>query len=195
MAASQAEVRAKVDIIEALEQFIGEAERNGNYPPNTAGGIRAALRLLATVLDATQIESLSWLRSNLDGIFGRAYNKNRASISAGSLQTYRARINTLLADYEKYGQNPRAMAGWRRKVRTQSKRNVGTTDLSSGDQDSKRVGLSDLLSDFGGPTMNRLELSLRPNAKAVVVIPSDLTADEARRIKMLIDASVVGKNA
>ncbi len=173
-------------VVSELVTFIESAERMGNYPSSTAGGMKAALRLASSVLTEEEANSLDTLSGHIDQIFQRIFNKYKSKMNPSSIATYRQRLQSAVSDYEKHGQNPSAMASWKRKVRM-----VGSRRAQPGGQPTGRETLP--VTDLSGPSMIRLELPVRPNAKAIVLIPADLNRAEADRIKKLIDASVVSE--
>lgn len=178
-----------VGMLKDLVQFIDSAERIGNYPPNTAAGLKAAVRLAAKVLTEEEAASLDTFRDHLEQIFQRVFNKNKGRMSATSIGTYQRRVASLISDYDQYGRNASTMAMWKRKVRTVSPRRShnGGAQLPSIEEPT----VADMTGMGGGPSMNRQEISLRPNVKAILLVPADLTEAEAKRIKTFVDANVV----
>ena len=173
-----------------LLEFVSEAQRMGIYPGNTAYGLKAAIRRVAPVLTEQEASSLETFKSHLEAIFQRAFNLSKGKVNARSLAVYQRRLLRLINEYEQYGQTPQAMSGWKRKgkvsvgVRSErrivSQSRIGSAELDAAD-DAK-----------SSPSMHRLEVSLRPGVRAVLMLPFDLTEDEAKRIKTMIDASVIG---
>ena len=153
-------------MVNELLEFVNVAERNGNYPPNTAGGMKAAIRAVSPVLTEQEASSLDTFREHLDPIFQRVFNKNKSRLSPISLGVYRRRIHTALSDYEQYGRNPQAMASWNRKVRTVRTRRSSQEPSQLGGGESKLAGQHEVAQ--GGRALNRHELSL-PNAKAILL--------------------------
>lgn len=177
-------------MLEDLFRFVDKAEQLGTYPANTAAGARAALRALSSVLTQEEAESLDTFRSNLEAILGRVSNKK--NISPVSLRTYQTRVTSLLDDYARYGQNHLSLASWKRKPRS------GTIASPVGSKSKRKeeneiVGSQGVVAPQAGGLMTRLELPLRPNTKAILLLPEGLSKAEAERIKSYIDASVVNK--
>ncbi len=170
--------------IAELIDFVNAAERMGTYPTNTAGGIKAAIRMASSVLTEQEAESLDTFRSHLDAIFQRVFNKNKSKISAVSLKVYQRRIGSALSDYEQYGRDPQAMANWKRRTRVAAPRKISQGDIllpESGKLESGELGSISV-------GMNRHELTLRPGVKAILLIPADLSMNETKKIKALLDA-------
>lgn len=178
-------------VLKDLVDFIGAAEKSSNYPPNTAAGMRAALKLVSKVLQDHEASSLETFRKNLDAIFQRTYNENRSRMTAGSLQTYRGRVQAALADYMQYGSSPEAMASWGRKVRV-TRRSTSAGTKVKGDEASSSESAGQGGTSPSGPGLSRFEISIRPGVKALLWVPCDLSKAEASRIKAYVDASVVG---
>src|SRR3989338_9304441 len=133
-----------------LAMFINEAERKGNYPPNTADSMRSvARRLISPVLTDSESGSMDTLLAHSAAIVQRICNNknNRDKWSDGSLRTNRTRIATLLSDYGEHGRTPQAMAAWKRTPRIiKTRRNVEKKEHaiesgaeSRGSQESKDV--------------------------------------------------------
>jgi len=167
-----------------MHEFINAAEHSRKYLPNTASAYRSALRLFESELSEDEKESLDLLQERLDHIYHLVVGKNNQKMTMASLETYRRRFINLLKDYEAYGIDPTKMNTWERKVRNirRAKRPIKVESSSSVDISSA------LLQER--TEMNRLELSLRPGVKAIMVIPPDITKQEASMIKAIIDAHV-----
>ncbi len=172
-----------------LLEFVKTAERNGNYPPNTAGGMKAAVKMVSTVLTDQEAATLDTFRDHLDQIFTRVFNKHKNKVSPVSLQTYKTRIRTLVSDYEKYGSNSSALASWNRKTRNGSSKltRKGSTKTEQPEETASIVGTT----TQAGSSMNKLEVVLGPSEKAVLWIPATLSQDGVLKIKKLLDAFVV----
>jgi hypothetical protein len=104
-------------------------------------------------------------------------------MAATSLSTYRKRLITLIDDYEKYGVDPSKMSSWNRVIRI---RRSGASVKANGDLNEKENIVDDKAIPEG-PTMNKFELSLRPNVKAIILTPSDITKEEVIKVKKYIE--------
>lgn len=180
------------DTIQTLTDFIEAAKRSRKYPDNTAYGFRAALRLFEPELTSEEKESLDTLKSHFEQIYQNVFNKNKSKYTASSLSVYRRRLLNLMADYEKYGIDPTKIASWNRPLRKISSRKpedggglIGITTEGQGVASTQPNGR--------GPAMDRFELSLRPNVKAIILVPSDLSTEEVKKIRGLVD--YLDKNA
>jgi hypothetical protein len=170
-------------MIDDLKRFTDVAEKNRKYAPNTATGIRVALGLFEAELNDQEKESLQTFKENLDAIYNSVYRKNQTSLSSNTIAEYKRRILRVIDDYEKYGVDPTKMSTWtpvQRKAVTKVKKNNETVIPQR--EDEKPVQESS-----GTMTMNRFELNLRPGIKAIILTPSDLKLEEAKRIKKYIE--------
>ncbi|TSC72279.1 MAG: Uncharacterized protein G01um101438_597 [Parcubacteria group bacterium Gr01-1014_38] len=173
--------------IEILSAFVDTAERNRNYPSNTAAGLRSALRLFERELNGTERASVEQLSKNLDKIYRQVVSRNQQKMTAASMETYRRRIKNLLSDYENYGVDPTRIAEWNRPTRKVLAREPGSV-ISNPSTDSSAAPTS--VPNNETPATSRLEIVLRPDARAILVLPANLTKEDAAAIKALVDASV-----
>ena len=179
--------------IKTLTGFLQTAEKNRKYPANTVYGIKAAFRLFAQELTDEEKESINTFNNHFEQIYQSVFNKNKAVIAASSLETYKRRMQGLIKDFEKYGVDPSKMATWDRPIRKNpSKKNI----LKKDNQEKKDpVTFPEELDLDKNIPMHRLELSLRPNVKAIILVPSDLTKEEGDKIKGIVEyLSVTVKN-
>ena len=105
-------------------------------------------------------------------------------MTAGTLETYRKRVSSLLKDYERYGIDPTKMANWSRPLRNTTgvkrkkpevTKNINPTKVATLEHSQQTVETS------------RLELTLRPGIKAIILVPSDITKPEVQKIRSYID--------
>lgn len=170
--------------LQSLIEFINAAEKSRIYPANTAGALRSALRLYEPELTDEEKESVDTLRDHLEQISQSVFNKNKSKMSVASLETYKRRIRTLLGDYEKYGTDPSKMASWSRKPRIRR----SNMTLGANQQRTAKEGETPSENSLEQSTkIVRFEISLRPDAKAIILTPSDMTAEDVKKIKGYID--------
>lgn len=174
------------DTIKTLSEFIAAAEKSRKYPTNSAYGMKAALKLFEPELKDQEKESVDVFQKRFEQIYQSVFAKNKARMSIASLETYKRRLVSLLRDYEKYGMDPSKMASWTRPIRRPYGKRI---EKSSGIERQEagvpeEPGVSSVKTE--GPTMNRLEISLRPDARAILLLPSDLTSEEAEKIVGLV---------
>lgn len=109
-------------VMDTLRDFIDSAERSRKYPTNTAVALKNALKLFEAELNEEEALSLDTFKDHLDQIYHSVFEKNKNRMSVGSLATYKARVNRVLGDYEKYGSDPTKFATWSPAVKTRAPR-------------------------------------------------------------------------
>jgi hypothetical protein len=173
--------------IKDLYDFIDTALRNRKYPPNTAQGYKAALRVFEAELNDEEKTSVQKTLDNIDQISNLIFGKNK--ISAGSLATYKSRLIKVVADYEKYGTDATKMANWSPKViaprvkRTQN----GTGDSSPTPTQTETDAEAGVVVPAN---MHKIELALRPDAKFVLIIPRDLKTTEVTTLEAILKSLI-----
>ncbi len=172
-------------MIDELKQFIDVAEKNRKYPQNTATGFRVALSIFEPELNDQEKGSLQSFKDNMDAIYMNVYRKNQKTLSSNTLQEYRRRVQRLIKDFEQYGNDPNKMASWTPSQRMSKPKKDKTVPSSTAGEDS--VLETEKNTGAIGITMNRFELTLRPNIKAILLTPSDLKIEEAKKIKKYIE--------
>jgi len=118
-------------IMDTLWDFIKSAERSRKYPPNTALGLRNALKLFETELNEEEAQSLDVFKDHLEQIYRGVFEKNKNRMSVGSIETYKTRVKRVLSDYGKYGLEPSKFASWSPTVKRVSTRKKKTEDTNS----------------------------------------------------------------
>src|SRR5688572_10222183 len=113
-----------MDEFNKLYDFIDLAEKNRKYPPNTAHGKRAAVKLFDTVITLDERNSLKVLEERMGEIYLSLISKHRHSFSMQSLSTYKGRFLKVLKDYKKYGKDPDAIVHWEAKHRKYTVKNI-----------------------------------------------------------------------
>lgn len=172
---------------QSLYDFIARAEKSRKYPPNTAMGYKNALNLIAPELNEEEKASLGILKSNLDQIFNTLFNKDN-KVTPGTLEAYKYRVRLVIRDFESYGIDAAKMANWNRQVRTRRIQKSHKEDGGTQGQVILSVQSPETRVPELGSTMTRFELSLRPDAKAIILTPSDLTVEEVEKIKVYIES-------
>jgi len=170
-------------------EFISVASKNRIYPPGTADGYKAAVKMFDAELNEEERESLNIFLERFDKIYSEVVRKNQAKMKMQSLETYKIRVRKVIDDYMSYGQDPSKMISWNRPARKRASSGVVRINTNSDTQRPKDD--SAVVPPIFGQ-MNRVELSLRPefDVKALIIVPFDLSNDEASRLKGLIDALV-----
>jgi hypothetical protein len=155
-----------MDTVKVLEQFIDESEKNHRYSKNVAHGIRTAVRMFGAILNSGEKLSIDKFKTNLDEISVRLLSSEGSDINTNSISTYKSRINRLVRDYEIF------------TGKVQSKKITET-----------RVSKTKLLATQV-TKMHHIELALRTDSRFTLIFPRDITVNESRIIKSLIDSLV-----
>lgn len=166
-----------------LYEFIDRAVKSRNYPENTANGLKSALRLFEEELEEEEKGSLEKVKSNINQIYRDVYNKHGDRFSSASLETYKSRILKVLGDYEKYGKDPVKMSSWPRRVVVRNKR-----DQQLKNHPNELATPAEKILPGSTPDTHKIDLALRPDAKAIIIVPRDMSKEECARIKGLLDS-------
>lgn len=167
-------------VINELKDFINTAERDRKYASNTATGYRVALGLFEKELNEKERESLQTLKENLDAIYQNVYRSNKTKFKSKSLEDYKNRVRKVIRDFEAFGNDPSKMASW-----NPSKPKSTGTSKAKIDNQSELPQLNK--TEELPVALTRFELPLRSNVKAIILTPSDLTVEEADKIRAYID--------
>lgn len=168
-----------------LTDFIDRAVNNRNYAPNTAFGLKAALKLYQKELNEEELSSLDKIKSRIEQITNIVAGKNK-QMSAPSMKVYQTRVLKVINDFQTYGNDVNKMAGWSpsRAVRSKKATHSGPTPSKSGILSSGQEMEQPISAGLG---MQRFEKTLRPGVKAIVIIPDDITKAESDKIKATLD--------
>lgn len=167
--------------VEILYDFLDRAVKSKKYPENTAISLKTALKLFEKELSEEEHNSIDEFKKNINHVYSRVFSKNK-NFSAGSLVTYKSRVLKIINDYQKYGIDPTKMANWSPKITIRSKRKLSSTKE---DQDIQTTKEEANITQVG---MNRIELSLRPDSKCIIIVPMDMTSTECLKIKAVLDS-------
>lgn len=171
----------------ALFKFVETAERQGLMNSNTAASLRAAAaKLLEDVGDAEDIRNTDVQAAKI-----RHHNKHPGDLTPGSLRTYETRLRRLLHQFFQYTEDP---TKFKPRSRAASKPNgdrEGHTE-SKGRKRPKATARREVtllpsaaeLMQPASATSTSLAMSypLRENFVAQVVLPRNMTSDEARKL-------------
>ncbi len=178
-------------LTDALKDFITVAQKSRKYNPNSAAGLRTALRLFEKELNEEEKNSLQLFQENLEQIYQQVLNKNLSSYTAESLDVYKKRIARLLRDYGEYGIDPTKMAAWNPKVRRMKREKKAVVQ-----DDWNKELVKEEQKQQGGVVvpktpMTKFELQLREGVVAMIYTPHDLSIEEAKKIRGYIDYLMV----
>lgn len=165
--------------VTTLLDFITAAERSRKYPPSTASNHRSPLRLIQSELTEEENNSLVIFKNHLDQVFDIIYSKNKSEMSASSIEVYKKRVRSLIADYEKYGTEPSKMASWDRQIITR-KHNKVKQEISPAAA-GQTEDISHQFSEI--TTTNKHQFSFG----AFISTPSSLTKEQHKEIESYIE--------
>ena len=171
-----------------LYNFIDRAVKNRKYVENTSQTLKAALNLYRSELNEDEQNSLEIFEKKFEEISQSVFSKNQNRFNASSLASYKSRTMKVLKDFQRYGADPIKMNNWvvRSRKNNFSKKSVKDNKVSSIDgKDSSVAG-----DPSNSISMHRIELSLRPDAKFVLIVPRDITVSESETIKTILGSLV-----
>ena len=163
----------------ALLGFLDTVVAKGLMKTNTAGGLKAACtRILDDLADTDDVRKV-----DVNTAVIRYNNRNPGILSPNSLAEYQRRVARAIADFVSWVEDPIA---FKPRTRGASVKNGRKTENSSGGrpapaprEESPAVHVQPSALVLPGLS---LSYPLRPDFLAQVVIPRDLTAEEARRL-------------
>lgn len=171
-----------------LVQFVEFAKANRKYPENTANNLKSALKIFEKVLAPDELGSLSLIEDRIEEIFLAVVKANKTK-SIGSLNTYKARVQKVLKDFKRYGQNPAKIQNW-----TPRQRNFtplfNTQDKTDKNKDNNKINLSPPVHTPVENVENnchKIEFCLQNGQKAVLSIPRKISIEDIRSIKAILD--------
>jgi hypothetical protein len=164
------------------------AAEKGVMNRHTAAGLRAAcVQVLNVVDDPQQIEIASL---DVEDLLTRFQNLRKQRFKPQVLEAYKRRFRNAVKSYKEYLESPgtwkpasqeRAAGGDRRQ--RDSSAGAAWSGPTAG-QERARSAIAAGTEEYPFP--------LRPGVMARLVLPVDLSSDEARRIKAFVDMLVVG---
>lgn len=163
---------------DALLRFLDTVVAKGLMNANTAGGLKAACsKILDDLADGDDVRGV-----DVNTAVVRYNNRNPGALSPNSLAEYQRRVTRAIADFISWSDNP---TGFKPRGKGTATRNGKKTE-PRGDRHAPAPypEASIHSSSPTAATSAGLPLSypLRPDFLAQVVIPRDLTAEEARRL-------------
>jgi hypothetical protein len=162
---------------EALARFVDYVVDKGLVNPSTAQGWRVAT---AKVLeDLSGEEKADVRRIDVEATFRAFLNRNPGRLSPASVGEYRRRVGRAIEEFVSWVENPggygNRSAAWAAK--TEQRPRSRPAGLSRREQRSANSSGSSASDEEMS-----LDYPLRPGRLARVVLPRDLTVDEARRM-------------
>jgi len=159
---------------EALGRFVDYVVEKGLVNPSTAQGWRVAT---AKVLDALEPEEQADVRRvDVDTTFKQFLNRNPGRLSPASTGEYRRRVGRAIEEFVSWMENPAGYGSRSAAWAARGESRPRTRQAASAPRSPEvRPGTA------AAPGIS-LAFPLRPGFLAQVVVPPDLTVDEARRM-------------
>ncbi len=164
----------------ALMGFLDTVSAQGLMNSNTAGGLKAACsKILDDLADGDDVRAVD---ANTAVI--RYNNRNPGALAPNSLAEYKRRVTRAISDFVSWKENP---ASFKPRARGVSGKNGRKAQCEVGRPaaapPSEALILAGQAASAPPPTTGLpLNYPLRPDFLAQVVIPRDLTSEEARRL-------------
>lgn len=163
---------------DALLRFLDTVVAKGLMNANTAGGLKAACsRILDDLAVGDDVRGV-----DVNTAVVRYNNRNPGALSPNSLAEYQRRVTRAIADFISWSENPAEFKPKRKGTPTRNGKKTeprGDRQLSTPRPEAPAHSGSPTASTSAGLP---LSYPLRPDFLAQVVIPRDLTAEEARRL-------------
>ena len=164
----------------ALARFIEFVVEKGLVHPATAQGWRVATSKVLEELSAEDAEDVR--RVDLPGTFRAFLNRNPGRLSPASIGEYRRRVGRAIEEFVRWAEDPGGYAfrpaGRPPKPEGRPRPTGGRPETRAAERSAPRRETS----AAAAPGGIALEYPLRPDQSAQIVVPRDLTVDEARRM-------------
>jgi hypothetical protein len=167
---------------EDLQEFLQYAGEKGLVKENTARTWRSATKKVFSVLDEEERNDVR--KIDLQSAFQRFVNKSGTDYAPSSLKAYRSRTKTAVESFLEWKQDPSA---WSWNGRQSSRRQ--DSDTSQGSPSSSPAPAESAQDGGQDESELRVPFPLRGgDVVAQVVVPRDITADEARNLARFIES-------
>jgi hypothetical protein len=164
------------------------AAEKGVMNRNTAAGLRAAcVQVLGVVENPEQIEISSL---DVEDLLTRFQNLRKQRFKPQVLETYKRRFRNAVKSYKEYLGNPGTWKPASQERPSGTERRDRTSGAPTGASGTPG-GPVPTHSAIAGAGNEEYRLPLRPSVMARLILPVDLTRDEATRIKAFVDMLVV----
>jgi hypothetical protein len=177
---------------QALMSFVEASISKGRLNKNTGAGIRAACKKILEQVGPD--EDVSGL--DVTAAVFQYNNRHPNELSAESLRVYDSRVRSAIDSFVQSVKNPTGYTlpgktNGAKVVKASSKKaqdkGVNTPEPASAEAPTSH-GASQTVRAAATETSLALPFPLRPNFLAQVVVPRDLTRDEAKRLAAFLDA-------
>ncbi len=163
----------------ALMRFLDAVVAKGLMNANTAGGLKAACtKILDDVADGEDVRGI-----DVNTAVIRYNNRNPGVLAPNSLAEYQRRVSRAIQDFVRWVEDP---AAFKPRSRAATMKN-GRKAEAKPEKSAVREQNEPPFSVHASPSVSTsaglpLSYPLRPDFLAQVVIPRDLTVEEARRL-------------
>jgi hypothetical protein len=154
---------------------------------NTAAGLRAACVQVLGVIDDP--EQINVANLDVEDLLTRFQNLRKQRFKPQVLEAYKRRFRNAVKSYKEYLENPGTWKPVSQERSTSGERRPRPSTAA----ESNTVVVEPRHSNaaIAGPGSEEYRLPLRPAVMARLILPVDLTRDEAARIKAFVDMLVV----
>jgi hypothetical protein len=165
----------------ALARFIDFVVEKGLVHPATAQGWRVATTKVLEELSPEEAADVR--RIEVEPIFRAFLNRNPGRLSPASVGEYRRRVGRAIEEFVRWVEDPGSYAFRPGAGRAEQRRRA---TLAPDDRPARPRSLHPAATASAGPSDSAggiaLDYPLRPDLLAQVVVPRDLTLEEARRM-------------
>lgn len=164
-----------------LARFIEFVVEKGLVHPATAQGWRVSTSKVLEELSPEQAEDVR--RIDVEATFKSFLNRNPGRLSPASVGEYRRRVGRAIEEFVRWVEDPGAYSfrpAARARVEPRPRSEPPGLERSARARASGSAAASAMA--MGIPTGISLDYPLRPDLLAQVVVPRDLTVEEARRM-------------
>jgi hypothetical protein len=159
---------------DALARFIDYVVEKGLVHSSTAQGWRVATSKV--LQEVTPAEREDVRRVDVEATFREFLRRNPERLSPASVGEYRRRVGRAIEEFVRWVENPGGYgpraAAWSAKAEARPRSRPPAPERAASPPSARAAKASDIA----------LEYPLRPDLLAQVVVPRDLTVEEARRM-------------
>lgn len=178
-----------------LMEFIETSIQKGRINANTGGGVRAACKKILEQVGADE----DVRQVDVQAAVVQYSNRHPGELSAESLRVYESRVRGVIDSFVQFVTDP---TGYKLPGKGASQKTRRADTRKNGDKQAKVPATSKPMTETDHHVVTQqmairaattetslaLPFPLRPTFLAQIVIPRDLTKDEARRLAAFIDS-------
>ena len=175
---------------EAFGRFLDFLGEKGLMSPATAQTRKASGLKLLSILDDKEASDVT--KVDVDALAHRYSNLHGQSYSPGSLNAYRSRLKSALADFQSYLENPLSFrpAGQSRSARARKENRESVSKPTETQAEPPRIHAAPAMSGVNVmPGVSVMPIPIRADLTILIHgLPHDLTVAEAKKISGVINA-------